>query len=301
MRSACCRNPLAAYLFTIATVFNCGGPSPADTDEPMRSALLGSWEHTGKVIVFSADGTGTNYDATRFHWELTEGRLIARRQAPVGTLGDEWSILIVFTKDRKEFSYLLGAEDGGLQRVTFHKLDPDGRRFGERTDADRAYPPNAEALKGEGPPEESAPKPEPKPVRPRPAKAPGGEAIIRVGPNVQVSKERDTIDHGEVKLAADPHDPKRLLAGSMFQPPPVDSAAPKTVVLSSRRSTARHGGPLARSRVRKSSAVIRIEHSTRSLRIGRCGRWLCRRSRAGWELRMGRKHRFRYLGLRNLR
>src|SRR5262245_28515748 len=39
----------------------------------------------------------------------------------------------------------------------------------------------------------------------------------RVGPNVQVSKDRADVPHWEVILAADPADPKRLLAGSMLR------------------------------------------------------------------------------------
>jgi hypothetical protein len=161
MRIICCRMPLVACLFTAAAVFTCGGPNRAAADEPMgkEKALAGSWEREDKVTVFSADGTGTNHDASRFRWVLKDSRLIARSQPPDGKLGDEWAVSIVFTKDEKEFSFLLGGEDGGLERVTFHKLDLDGRRFKGRTDADRAYPQDAAALKGEGPPDESAPTP----------------------------------------------------------------------------------------------------------------------------------------------
>jgi hypothetical protein len=164
MKIACYRNQLATSLITVAAVFTCGAANPAVADELTGKDLVGSWEREGNVNVFAADGTGKNYDANRFHWELKEGRLISRRKAPDGELGEEWSVPIVFTKDRKEFSYLLGADDGGRQRVTFHKLGKDGRRFEGRTDADRAYPPDAEALTGEGPPEESAPQVEIKPV-----------------------------------------------------------------------------------------------------------------------------------------
>lgn len=48
--------------------------------------------------------------------------------------------------------------------------------------------------------------------------SPGAQADeIRVGPNVQVSKDRAGVPHAEVILAADPADPKRLLAGSMLR------------------------------------------------------------------------------------
>jgi hypothetical protein len=40
---------------------------------------------------------------------------------------------------------------------------------------------------------------------------------IRVGPNIQVSKDRAEVAHTEVLIAADPVDPKRLLAGSMLR------------------------------------------------------------------------------------
>ena len=230
MKIACCRNPVATYLITAAVLFICGAAGPANADEPTGNDLVGSWEREGKVNVFSANGTGKNHDASRFNWELKAGRLIARSHAPDGKLGEEWSVLIVFTKDRNEYSFLTGAQEGGgLQRVTFYKLDADRQRFEGRTDADRAYPPNAEALKGEGPPDESAPSP----VRPAKSNPRENKSIVRVGPNIQVSKEREGIYHGEVTIAVDPHDPKRLLAGSMFQPPPVDATAPKTVVYAS--------------------------------------------------------------------
>src|SRR5689334_2108208 len=44
-------------------------------------------------------------------------------------------------------------------------------------------------------------------------------AQITVGPNVQVSRPRGTIAHGEVVIAADPNNPALLLAGSIIQPP----------------------------------------------------------------------------------
>jgi hypothetical protein len=51
-----------------------------------------------------------------------------------------------------------------------------------------------------------------------------GTATVVVGSNVHVSKEREAISHNEVILAADPKDPKRLLAGSQIQyAPEIDS------------------------------------------------------------------------------
>jgi hypothetical protein len=44
-------------------------------------------------------------------------------------------------------------------------------------------------------------------------------AEVTVGPNLQVSKPRGTIAHGEGIIAADPNNPARLLAGSMIEPP----------------------------------------------------------------------------------
>jgi hypothetical protein len=151
---------IAAFLFTAAAVFTCGGATKSVNDEPTEKRLVGSWEREGKVNVFLADGSGKNHDGSRFRWQYRDGRLTARKQEEDGKLGDEWSVLIVFTKDSQEYSFLVGAlQGGGLQRVTFLKLDPDGRPFDGRSDADREYPPNAEALKGEGPPQESAPSP----------------------------------------------------------------------------------------------------------------------------------------------
>jgi hypothetical protein len=172
MRTACYRNPLGVCLLVATAAFTCGATCPANTNDPTEKDLVGSWELKGKVNVFSADGTGTSYDGSRCRWKLEDGRLVARRLGTDGSLDEEWSVPIVFTKDRNEFSYLLGADDGGRQRVTFHKLDPDGRPYQGRTDADRAYPPDAEALRGEGPPEKGAPTP----VRPAPDKVRGCEA-----------------------------------------------------------------------------------------------------------------------------
>lgn len=47
--------------------------------------------------------------------------------------------------------------------------------------------------------------------------AAGRPADIRVGPNVQVSANRADVPHWEVILAADPTEPKRLLAGAMLR------------------------------------------------------------------------------------
>ena len=42
-------------------------------------------------------------------------------------------------------------------------------------------------------------------------------STMRVGPNIQVSKDRADVPHTEVILTADPADPKRLLAGLMLR------------------------------------------------------------------------------------
>ncbi|SIO65155.1 hypothetical protein SAMN05444166_7608 [Singulisphaera sp. GP187] len=153
--------PIGAHLLAVAAFF-LGGSSPARAadDEPGK-ALVGAWEKDGKVTVISADGTGKNHDGSRFRWELKGGRLIARSRAGDGKLGEEWSVPIAFTRDEKEYSYLLGGEDGGLKRMTYSKLDPQGRRYAGRTEADRAYPPDAEALEGEGPPQGDGDRPAP--------------------------------------------------------------------------------------------------------------------------------------------
>jgi len=192
MRSACYRKSAATYLVAAAVAFTCNVTKAASADEGAGKDLIGSWEIEGKVIVYSADGAGTNHDSSRFRWRLNEGRLIARQQAPDGTLGEKWSVPIAFTKDRKEFSYLLGGIDGGRRRVTCYKLDQEARRFQGRTDADRAYPADAEALKGEGPPDASAPSP--KTAGHGPANAPPREAIVDVGPTrVPETKVGDTF------------------------------------------------------------------------------------------------------------
>ena len=134
--------------------------------------LVGTWEKEGKDAkasqVFGADGTGKNPDGSRFRWELKGGRLMARALGAGGGLGDEWSVPIAFTRDRKEYSYLLGGGDGGLRRITWFKLDPQGRRYADRSEADRAYPQDAEALKGEGPPKGDGDRPAPSPGCPGP-------------------------------------------------------------------------------------------------------------------------------------
>jgi hypothetical protein len=152
-----CRGPFAACLIAAAASLPSVGWRLCVADEGPSKTLVGSWEREGQVNVFSADGTGKNHDGSRFRWEWKEGRLIAQARAEDGGLGEEWSVPIAFTRDGKEFSYLLGGKDGGLERITFHKLDEEGRRFEDRTDEGRAYPPGSEALKGEGPPAGDAP------------------------------------------------------------------------------------------------------------------------------------------------
>jgi hypothetical protein len=135
----------------------------ATADDEPRNFLIGSWEREGKVNIFSPDGTGKNNDGSRFRWELKGEHLIAKAQLPDGKSGEEWSVPIVFTKDKKEYSYLIGGENGDLKRITFYKLDQNNRRFSGRSEADRAYPPESEALKGEGQPGDPS-------LRPMPAK-----------------------------------------------------------------------------------------------------------------------------------
>jgi hypothetical protein len=106
--------------------------------------LVGRWERDGKVTEFLGDGTGRNYDGSRFRWERREGQLEARTLSATSELGDVCEIPIVFSLDEKEYTNIL---EGGNLRVAFAKLRPDGRKYEDRTAKGHEYPP--EEKKGE--------------------------------------------------------------------------------------------------------------------------------------------------------
>jgi hypothetical protein len=120
--------------------------------DPPAPSLVGSWERSGHVVVYRDDGTGTNHDGSRFRWELKGPLLIARALSADGQEGESTSIPIAFAHDGKEYTISL---EGGDLKVVWHKLTPDGRRYRNRTKADRAYPPVEEET-DEGP---DAPRP----------------------------------------------------------------------------------------------------------------------------------------------
>jgi hypothetical protein len=194
---------------------------------PARAAtkLVGAWEPDGgKAVTFAADGTGRNADGSRFRWRLEGDFLVAQAVGEKGPIGDPVRILTLFAEDGRERVTLL---EGGKLRTAFHKLGPDGKRDGARTAEGKAYrrKPVAEADDGDGP----ALVPGPKRDKDDPPKAGAG----RVGPNVRVSKARADVFHAEVVLAADPTDPKRLVAASMCTPPAAGPADSKVVVYTS--------------------------------------------------------------------
>lgn len=168
------------HLLAAAALLFASGSHARAADEEPGKVLVGTWETDGKdgnaAMAFTADGTGKNHDGSRFRWELKEARLTARSLGADGKLGDEWSVPIAFTRDRKEYSYLLGGEDGGLRRITWYKLDPQGRRHAGRSEADRAYPTDSDALKGEGPPKGDGGLPAPSPRRPESS---GNKAVCK--------------------------------------------------------------------------------------------------------------------------
>jgi hypothetical protein len=201
---------------------------------PTNKRLVGSWApEGGKPIVYRTEGTGKNPDGSRFRWRLEDDYLVARAIDRDGKAGPVVKIPIVFTRDGKEYRLLL---ESGARKVTFYKLDSKGQRYSGRTPAGRRYPPPRHLKpreEEETPPSVHRPEGARRPVNAAPGQANAKADRIEVGPNIQVSVSRSRISHGEVVLAADPQDPKRLLAASMFSPPPIDPAAVKLVVYAS--------------------------------------------------------------------
>jgi hypothetical protein len=149
---------IAALLSSLAQ------PGPVVGGERRKAdpRLVGCWERDGKVTEFLADGTGKNYDRTRFRWELREGQLEARTLSATGELGDVCELPIAFSVDEKEYTIIL---EGGNLRVAFVKLRPDGRKYEDRTAKGREYPPAEK--KGEADSEKTQTQPLPSPsVRP---------------------------------------------------------------------------------------------------------------------------------------
>jgi hypothetical protein len=113
------RTRLAAHVTAVLAISVCGGLGATGAEKP-GEALVGSWEReAGKVAVYQSDGTGKNPDGSRFRWELKEGSLIARSLAADGKPGEEWSVPVAFTRDRKEFTFYLARVYRVFSRNTF--------------------------------------------------------------------------------------------------------------------------------------------------------------------------------------
>jgi len=175
----------------------------------LAKKLVGSWgDDQASVRTFRNDGTGSNSDGSSFRWRLESDYLIAQKVNDKVPVGGSARIPILFTEDGKEYSIFLGGV-----RASFYRLAPNGRLDEQRT---------PEGLRYARKPIEENNDDAPQTVPVKPIAAP----VIQVGPNVHVSQGRAKITHGEVILAADPRDSKRLVAASMFSSPggkPTDS------------------------------------------------------------------------------
>jgi hypothetical protein len=210
------------------------GRAAASGDEPTAGPLtaaakrlVGSWqvENGGAGPTYHADGTGRNPDGSRFEWRLEGDVMVARRLPAQGRPGDWSRYVILFSRDAREYRLLLDKE------YRFLRLVPGGEGGERRTEEGRSFPRRQVPKEDRG----DAPEPavrEPGPGRGEVRTAPAG-GRIDVGPNVHVSKANAGIFHAEVVLAADPTDARRLVAASMYQPPPVDLSAPKVVIYAS--------------------------------------------------------------------
>ncbi len=180
-------------------------------------------EEGGQGPTYHADGTGQNPDGSKFEWRV-EGDYLIARKIPEEGKPEGWNYMpLLFCRDSKEYRLILDKEYS-LFRVSPTTGKPDDKRTEEGRQFRRRWIPE----------EREGDLPALHPVTPPPnrdqAKPPRTEGSLRIGPNVQVSKANADILHAEVVLAADPTDSRRLAAASMYQPPPVDPAAPKIIV-----------------------------------------------------------------------
>jgi hypothetical protein len=196
--------------------------------------LAGAWQSDNKLntVTFRPDGTGKNADGSRFRWRLEKTALVFRTISPEGKVGPESRIPIEFTRDEKEYALLF---EGGKLRSVFHRLTTAGQRYANRTKRGREYLGRKNSAKSDDDDVQTIPS-RTKPKIGSDTNSESNEprsSLYQVGRNVLVSKAYAAIEHSEVVIAADPGNANRLLAASMFSPPPVDQAAPKVVVYAS--------------------------------------------------------------------
>jgi len=182
----------------------------------------------GEGPTYHADGTGRNYDGSKFEWRVEGDYLIVRRLPEQGKPEAWVYIPIVLSRDSMEYRIILDKEYSFF-RVSPTTGKPDHKRAEEGRQFPRRWFPEERENDG------AVPAPQPvkqAPIRDevKPAKK---KVALHIGPNVHVSKANAEILHAEVVLATDPTDPQRLVAASMYSPPPVDPSAPKIIVYTS--------------------------------------------------------------------
>ncbi len=201
--------------------------------EPLTGAALrladSSWQGKdgGRGPTFHADGTGRNPDGSRFEWRIEGDFLVARRLPERGKPGDWSHTPILISRDSREYRIVLELD----KEYPFFRITPGtGKPDDRRTEEGRSFRRKRVPTRNDAAPVVTPVKPGADHGASPLARADGA---VRVGPNVQVSKARAEVFHAEVVLAADPTDPRRLVAASMYSPPPADPAAPKVVVYAS--------------------------------------------------------------------
>jgi hypothetical protein len=205
------------------------GAAGVKEKEPLKGNALklasSSWQEEDgrKGPTFHADGTGRNADGSKFEWCVEGDLLLARRLVEKGQREHWTKIPILFSRDAKEYRFILGPKEYRRFRISTTTGKPDDKRTEEGRQFRRRWIPEAKENEGD------APLPAVQP-------APSGErleGVLRISPNVHVSRANAEILHAEVVLAADPTDSRRLVAASMYSPPPIDPAAPKIIVYTS--------------------------------------------------------------------
>ncbi len=205
------------------------GAARVKEKEPLKGNALrlagSSWQEEDghKGPTFHADGTGLNPDGSKFEWRVEGDLLLARRPAEKGQPESWHKIPILFSRDAKEYRFVLGKKEYRRFRISAMTAKPDDKRTEEGRQFRRRWVPEEKENEGDAPVPSVKPAPSVERL----------EGAIRISPNVHVSKANAEFFHAEVVLAADPTDSGRLAAASMYSPPPVDSSAPKIIVYTS--------------------------------------------------------------------
>jgi RNA polymerase sigma factor (sigma-70 family) len=202
--------------------------------EPLTGNALkladSSWQEAdGKAgPTFHVDGTGLNRDGSKFEWRVEGDLLLARSLKEKGPPAGWVKIPMLFSRDGKEHRFVWGKHEYRRFRISTATGKPDDERTEEGQRFSRCWLPPQEE-------ENETPGPETKDgtAEPVPDQTAHTKVSISAGPNVQVSKANADVFHAEVVLAADPKNARRLVAASMYSPPPVDPSAPKIIVYTS--------------------------------------------------------------------